>query len=307
MSEAIANALKNGTDEVLVPAVKDTENALKRAFHSVADGAEQVAGNVEETEAGLAKDLTRAGGKDAENVKTYFIDDEGSVQELKDGELHPVAADDSSGIRTILDSDDKVTDPSPEDMKKKYNARKDRANPTEKGVESTKIESPTDLSKAVESARKAQDDFGGKNYAALKYHDDDGNEFILVGRSGDHRSHSERSIGKPLLGGREDNVEELYTERAPCQANENCQRWLGRYFAKGNPDLKVTHGVDYDSSLTKEDRDWGHRAYLNKLEQDSADGVTTGTMGNNDFVTEGQKLQQAAQARQAARRARRHL
>ncbi len=283
MSEAIANALKDGTDDVLVPAVHDTENALKRAFHSVADGAEQVAGNVEETEAGLAKDLTRAGGKDAENAKTYFIDDDGSVQELKDGALHPIAADDSSGIRTILDSDDKAVDPSPEDMKKKYHGNKDKNNPGETGVQSTKISAPTDLSKAVEDARFARGDYSGGNYAALKYHDDDGNEFILVGKSSYARNHSERSIGKPMLGGREMNVKELYTERAPCQASPNCKRWLGRYFEKANPDLAVTHGVEYDAALGKEERNAGHEAYIAALRENHGLPGRPPTMGNGAF------------------------
>lgn len=168
MSEAIANALKDGTDDVLVPAVHDTENALKRAFHSVAATAEQVAGNVEETEAGLAKDLTRAGEKDAKSVKTYFIDDDGSVQELKDGELHPIAAADGSGIRTILDSDDKAVQPPKEEITKEYHARKDKGNLDESAVESVKISDPTDLSKAVGDAGFAEKDYSGVNYAALK-------------------------------------------------------------------------------------------------------------------------------------------
>ncbi len=284
MSEAIANALKDGTDDVLVPAVHDTENALKRAFHSVADGAEQVAGNVEETEAGLAKDLTRAGEKDAKNVKTYFIDDLGAVKELKDGAFHPVAADDSSGIRTIIDGNDKVVDPSPEDMRDIYHGKKDPGNPDEIGVSSTKISAPTDLSKAVEDARFAGGDYSGGNYAALRYRDEEGNEFVLVGKSSYKRSHSERSIGKPLLGGREMNMKEIYTERAPCQENPNCQRWLGRHFQQVNPDLKVTHGVEYDAGLKPYERNAGHRAYIEALRKDQGLPQRPGTMGNgNDF------------------------
>jgi hypothetical protein len=292
MSEAVANALKSGTEDVLKPAIHKTADAVGKAFHSVADGAEKVAGHAEETEAELSKGL-----------KKYYLDDNGMVHELDGGGLHALDPKDGSGIHGLVGKDDKVTDPSDADMKNKYHARKDPENPGEAGVSSTKIKEPTPLSEAVEEARRANGDYGGRNYAAIKYRGEDGKEFILVGRSHNLRSHSERSLGKPLLGGKEANVKELYTERAPCQANENCERWLGRYFAKKNPGLEVTHGVDYDSSVPKVDRDWGHKAYVDQLAKDHASGGGP-TMGTSDFDARGQQMKQAADAARAARASR---
>lgn len=292
MRTAIADALKSGVHEVLIPAVHDAGDAMKKAIHSVAHGAEGVAKNAEQAEVDAGNGL-----------KKYYLDDAGKVHELKGGRTVPLDPKDESGIHGLVGKDDKVRDPSDEQMRNDYHSRKDPNNPGEQGVSSTKIKEPSDLSSAVEEARRANKDYGGRNYAALKYRDEEGNEFILVGRSHNLRSHSERSIGKPLLGGKEVNVKELYTERAPCQANENCERWLGRYFAKQNPDLKVTHGVDYDSSLPKADRDWGHKAYVGQLKSDHLNGVGGGTMGNHDFTAQGNALQQAAAAKRAARRA----
>lgn len=291
MSEAVANALKSGTEDVLKPAVHRAAETVGNAFHSVADGVLKVVKHTEGTEAELSKSL-----------KKYYLDDSGTVHEL-DGGLKPLDPADESGIHGLVGSDDRVTDPSDAEMKNKYHSRKDPANPNEQGVGSTKIKEPTDLSNAVEEARKANGDYGGRNYAALKYRDEEGNEFVLVGRSHNLRSHSERSIGKPLLGGKETNLKELYTERAPCQANENCERWLGRYFAKDNPDLQVSHGVDYDSGVAKADRDWGHKAYVDQLAKDHAAGGGS-TMGPTDFDARGQQMKQAAAAARAARASR---
>lgn len=133
--------------------------------------------------------------------RKYFIHDDGRVQEIKDGKLVDVKDPDES-LKTMLDGA-KVKDPSKEEIEK-HNAKKykksdkdDAGNQKQdEKVVSQKIDDPTELSRAVEEARRAQGDYGGKNYASLRYRDQNG-EFILVGRSDYNRSHSERSIGKP--------------------------------------------------------------------------------------------------------------
>ncbi|WP_441249525.1 nucleic acid/nucleotide deaminase domain-containing protein [Kitasatospora sp. McL0602] len=284
-------------------ALEDTAQKLEKTL--VEDAGQAVSKLYKDTHEGLEKSLKNHLENDAEHaasLRKYFLDDKGGLHEIRDGELHALEKGDGSGIHSLLDSEGKkVKDPSKAEMKDKYHARKDPANPEEKGVESHKLEEPHDLSRAVEEARLANKDYGGKNYAALHYKDEDGHEFILVGRSGDNRSHSERSIGKPLLGGNEHNIRDLYTERAPCQDGPNCERWMGRHLEPHNSDLNVSHGVEYDNSIPRAERDWGHKAYLEQLEKDHTEGRTGGTMGSHDFDEKGEGLQQAARTKRARR------
>ncbi|KJK55545.1 nucleic acid/nucleotide deaminase domain-containing protein [Saccharothrix sp. ST-888] len=271
-------------------ALEDTAQKLEKTL--VEDAGQAVSKLYKDTHEGLEKSLKNHVENDAEHaasLRKYFVDDGGKVQEIRNGKLHALDPDDKSGIHGFVDpKTHKVKDPSPTDMQKKYHARKDKKNPGE-GVKSEKIKDPTDLSRATEEARRANGDYKGKNYAALKYKDEDGHKFVLVGRSDYDRSHSERSIGKPLLGGHEGDVKELYTERAPCQDGPNCERWVGRHFESKNPDLKVSHGVDYDNKVVTEDRDWGHKAYLKQLKADHGAGDHSGTMGTKDFDEVGQE------------------
>ncbi|MFB7946640.1 nucleic acid/nucleotide deaminase domain-containing protein [Kitasatospora phosalacinea] len=237
-----------------------------------------------------------SGGSDRGRPK-YYIHDDGRVQEIKNGKLHDLDPKDKSGIHDLVDpKTGKAKGPSKEKMGKDYHAAEDPSKPNEK-VTSKKISTPTELSGAVEEARRAEKNYGGKNYASLHYQDTkNDHDFILVGRSSNLRSHSERSIGKPLLDGKEGNVRALYTERAPCQATANCERWLERHFKSKNADLEVSHGVEYDSSLPQKDRDWAHKAYLSQLKQDHAAGNYGGTMGSHDFDAQGAQNKAAAEA-----------
>ncbi|GAA2743111.1 nucleic acid/nucleotide deaminase domain-containing protein [Kitasatospora cinereorecta] len=330
MTNQIVKALEEGAQKIGKTLAEDAGKAVKDLYHSAGDNLKKVAHNTREADRHHEGELKRILGGGSKNgphgpgtprsphgpageggKKKYFIHDDGRVQELRNGKLHDLDPKDGSGIHTLLDSSkkDHVKDPTEKDMRSTYHARKNKKNPSEK-VSSEKIDSPTELSHAVEEARRAKGDYGGTNYASLHYKDADGKEFVLVGQSGDLRSHSERSIGKPLLGGREGNVQELYTERAPCQKDANCERWLARHFEPHNDDMKVSHGVDYNSSLPKEERDWGHKAYLDQLKQDHAAGSHGGTMGSHDFDAKGQENMEAAEARRqerAAKRARKGL
>ncbi|MFJ3790178.1 nucleic acid/nucleotide deaminase domain-containing protein [Kitasatospora sp. NPDC090091] len=325
MSDPIVKALQHGAQKLGKALADDMGKAAKKMYKQAGDNLNKAAKHHSSNDAHHAKDLTgkgkdggappphagTGGGGDGSKPapRKYFIHDDGRVQEIKDGKLVDLDGSDKS-LKTLLDGDsDKVKDADPKDLKDKYHARqykktdKDEDGKQKKNekVGSSKIKEPSPLSRAVEEARRAQGDYGGKNYASLRYRDENG-EFILVGRSDYVRSHSERSIGKPLLGGKEGNVSDLYTERAPCQAGPNCERWLGRHFEPANPDLNVTYGVDYDSKVKTADRDWGHRAYLDQLEKDHAAGQHGGTMGPTDFDAQGQQDKAAHEAKQAAKK-----
>ncbi|MFD7411421.1 nucleic acid/nucleotide deaminase domain-containing protein [Kitasatospora purpeofusca] len=325
MSDPTVKALKNVATKLGKTLSEDMGKAAKKMYKQAGDNLNKTAKHHKDNDHHTAGDFDgKAKDKAAEPPKTgsgaggdgpkpaprkYYIHDDGRVQEIKNGQFVDVK-DPEASLKTLLDgTSDKVRDPSPDDLKNKYHAKKYKKTDTDdegkpkqdEKATSRKIDGPTPLSQAVEEARRAQGDYGGKNYAAIRYKHPDGNEIIVVGRSGD-RSHSERSIGKPVLGGQEKHVSELYTERAPCQANENCERWLGRHFEPKNPDLDVNYGVEYDSKVPKKDRDWGHRAYLEQLANDHAAGQHGGTMGSKDFDAQGQQDKAAHDAKQAAKK-----
>lgn len=65
MSAQIAQAMEKGVQETLVPAIQDTEKALTGAFHSVADGAEKVAGSAQRTESEVLAKIEAVSSRDA--------------------------------------------------------------------------------------------------------------------------------------------------------------------------------------------------------------------------------------------------
>jgi Xanthomonas XOO_2897-like deaminase len=238
MSGAIADALKSGTDDVLIPAVHDTGTALKNAFHSVADGAENVAGNVEDNEADLVRLLSRNGGRDAE-VPVYLVDDDGQVHLLAaDGSGQVIRrGEETSGIDGLLDEDGRI----PREGRADYPLARDNPSVAGSRVASTKVPAgDPGLPEATLRARRYAQDGTLKNYAAVSY-DEEGKAFVLVGRS--NGPHSETVVGVPLLrNGMAGGVKDLYTERAPCHvAQHYCGEWLHKYFAGAS----VTHSFEY--------------------------------------------------------------
>ncbi|MER5348859.1 nucleic acid/nucleotide deaminase domain-containing protein [Kitasatospora sp. NPDC002551] len=325
MSDAVVKALQKSAKKLGKTLAEDMGKAATKMYKQAGDNLTKTAKHHKDNDTHNADDFAKKGeDKAAPPPKTgkgggddgaknpprkYYIHDDGRVQEIKNGQLVDLDGTDKTIGPLVDGKPPKVKDADPDDLKDTYHAKKykksdkddDGQQKQDEKVVSQKITQPTELSRAVEEARRAQGDYGGKNYASLRYRDEHG-EIILVGRSDYVRSHSERSIGKPLLGGREAGVSELYTERAPCQAGPNCERWLARHFESQNPDLKVTHGVDYDNKVPTKDRDWGHRAYLNQIEQDHAAGQYGGTMGTKDFDAQGQQDKAAAEAKQAAKK-----
>ncbi len=53
--------------------------------------------------------------------------------------------------------------------------------------------------------------------------------------------------------------------------------------------------------MPTKDRDWGHKAYLNQIEQDHAAGQHGGTMGTKDFDAQGQQDKAASAAKKKAK------
>lgn len=134
------------------------------------------------------------------------------------------------------------------ELAKKYNM-KDRK-PGEMGksgpnVTARKVDRDSnDLARAVDDARRTDADTSGKNYAAFRYIDKDGNERIMVAQS-DGR-HSEKRAGMEILerGGR---LKEVYTERQPCDIpGAWCEEWIPRYFKNK---VDVTYSYPYDNDI----------------------------------------------------------
>jgi len=84
MTKAIANALKHGIDDVLVPAVQDAGKTVKKAMHSVADGAEKVAGHAEEAESHAVQEFAKA-GKDVHASDGRRLGTVATKEELRKG------------------------------------------------------------------------------------------------------------------------------------------------------------------------------------------------------------------------------
>ncbi|MGI5403632.1 nucleic acid/nucleotide deaminase domain-containing protein [Streptomyces sp. CA-135486] len=213
---------------------------------------------------------------DGKEVPMYLLDADGSVLELHtDGSTNKVRANDNSGIRDLM------TEPGqPGEVGRVWTRKGRKGNPypispgkETRKVTSTRVEAgSTDLSRATQIARYHNKDWGGGNYAAGRYVGED-KELIIVGNS--EGPHSERNIGYPLLkAGKQDNLQELYTERQPCQgAGSWCDKWTAKYFGE---DLEVTHSQKYLNSEDKKTRDAEHEAYREQLEKDHKKGGVRG-------------------------------
>jgi uncharacterized protein YukE len=186
---------------------------------------------------------------DSGDVPMYLVNLDGSVVQLMpNGTTAPVSGADESGIRLLMTE---------EGGTRTWRPRGGGDNPYsvsagDKGRVDSKPIDPgsTPLARATQTARYARKDWTGNNYAAGRFIDDDGHDFILVGYS--KSVHSERSVGYPLLrAGQQDSLQSLYTEREPCQNPPSfCDRWTAKYFGENLP---VTHSQTYDQSLERKE------------------------------------------------------
>ncbi|WP_031080715.1 nucleic acid/nucleotide deaminase domain-containing protein [Streptomyces sp. NRRL S-118] len=260
----------------LATAMDKAEDAVEKKADEMVKTLEDHGGKIDKskgdhkgTDAGAKEEIDKCkvDKHDADDVPMYLLNADGSVQVLlPSGDTEKLSKSDDSGIWNILDKKDGTAwRPAPRE-KHDWNVPQTRKGPK---VTSTKIEpGSTDLSRATEIARYAKNDYRGTNFAAGRYVDPDtGREMILVGDS--QGPHSERTIGYPLLkNGREAGLQEVYTEREPCQLSPKCDQWLDLHFKSKNPNLEVTHANDYDQtekSLYK--RDIEHRKYMEALEK----------------------------------------
>ncbi|WP_326771352.1 nucleic acid/nucleotide deaminase domain-containing protein [Streptomyces sp. NBC_01445] len=201
------------------------------------------------------------------DVRTYILNSDGSVDRLlPNGQIDSdgLTATDRRNLTSIIEPDGTVWRPQTDKDLRKWRTGKGHT-----GVVTSKKVDPftNDLGQATQLARKARDDYGAGNYAAGRYIDPKSNqESILVGYS-DDRFHSERNIGHPLLhNGAQSGLQEVFTEREPCQKNPRCNKWLDYYFKPANPDLTVTHAADYDQS-DKSTQNKEHAAYMDRLKK----------------------------------------
>jgi len=269
---------------------------------------------------GVPPTATGPAGANGRRPPVYFVDENDRVHHLVNGRLQPVAANDNSGIRSIMDPDRARSDHTRTNLKydkdgavavtprgkpkkapipggaaqwKKTRRRDETAGLPARGmVPSRQLDAPTDLSRAVEDTRRAQGDYGGNNYASLRYRNEQGDDFILVGHSGENGSHSERAIGRPIIdNGMRDGVDSLYTERAPCQnvpktGGIGCDRWVSMhlYDPVSNPGMTVTHGAEFDSSKLDGDvRNGPFNNYIKDLRDQHAAGNTAGLAGTRRY------------------------
>ncbi|MEU9608623.1 nucleic acid/nucleotide deaminase domain-containing protein, partial [Streptomyces sp. NPDC048057] len=199
---------------------------------------------------------------DGDDTPMYLLNRDGTVQEIKsDGTLGPpITKTGSDGINEILQPNGKVWRG---DGAGAFPGKPFDANAT---VDSRKLQpgETSDLMHATQLARYARQDYKGGNYASASYVGADGKEIILVGHSGG--PHSERSIAYPVLAaGKKDNVQAMYTERAPCNgASHYCEKWLAKHF---DSDLDVTHSARYDQNESDKTRNAEHRRYREQLQE----------------------------------------
>lgn len=120
-----------------------------------------------------------------------------------------------------------------------------------------------EMMEAVEETRKQEGNDSGRNFAALRYIDTDGQERILVTRS--DGVHSERMGANFLLDQGIDpkNIKAVYTERSPCDYSASyCDQWMKTHL----PGADVSHRFDYGiNGTTRSQANGQHRTYRNGL------------------------------------------
>ncbi|MEU7304120.1 nucleic acid/nucleotide deaminase domain-containing protein [Streptomyces sp. NPDC007189] len=199
-------------------------------------------------------------GEDAE-TRTYLLHADGSVQRLHaDGGTGDLDDHDRKRLHGIVGDDGRFYIPATPKQKSEFHAEQKHPG----RAKSQKIDpSTSDLARATQAARVARGDDGGTNYAAGRYIDGAGRESILVGYS-NKRGHSERMIGFPVIhSNQKHRLEEIFTEREPCQKNPVCARWLDYHFGS---DLRVTHAADYyDENMKTTNTE--HTKYVNGLKK----------------------------------------
>ncbi|MET9438731.1 nucleic acid/nucleotide deaminase domain-containing protein [Streptomyces sp. NPDC006551] len=209
------------------------------------------------------------GDGDDDAVPMYLLSKDGTVQQLMpDGTLRPVDKNDTSGIHGLMEPNGKVWRPE---------SRAEKAKMGVSDTDTAKVRSKPvdpygdDLGQATQLARYANNDYESKhNYAAGRYIDPETKkEIILVGRS-DRGMHSERVIGYSLIHKeKQAGLREVFTEREPCQKrNSRCDAWLAKHFVPHNPELKVTHVVEYDQlGGNKDEGNKQHEQYVQNLKK----------------------------------------
>ncbi|GCE00403.1 hypothetical protein [Embleya hyalina] len=315
---ALQQAVAKTAGNVRVSAKKTaaTEEANLKKFGQRIDGDPKKIGDADRDGKGPSGNAAQKPGPNRTPV--YFVDENGRVHQLVNGQLVPVThGGTNSGIDRVLNPDGTIrvnikTDakgnpevtpkgkpkrvPVPggkgryDRFSKKEQADNDSASPRTP-VQSQPLQHPTDLSQAVEDVRRAGNDYGGNNYASLYYQDPSGHaggDFILVGSSGQNGGHSERAIGLPMVhNGMQNDVTRLYTERAPCQVfpqtgGAGCDLWVDMHLngPGRNSPLEVSHVADFDSSrLDGADRNGPFNRYMFDLEQHHRAGNTSPLAG----------------------------
>lgn len=244
-SEKALRKIAKHVTETVPDRVKATSRMHKGDDHDVRDAVNRV-------EAKQGK-----GGE----TRTYLLSTDGTVQRLhSNGDLRDLDSTDRERLHGVLDANGRAWRPQTrrdQDDTKVPNSHTNK-------VRSTKVDPYTDeLGQATQLARYARNDYDGNNYASGRYIDPDGRgTSILVGYSEDGM-HSERSVGYPLLHrGTQSGLDEVFTEREPCQKKPSCDRWLNLRF----PDTTTVHHANsYDQSLPRHVRDKEHKAYMDEL------------------------------------------
>ncbi|MDX2709308.1 nucleic acid/nucleotide deaminase domain-containing protein, partial [Streptomyces sp. PA03-6a] len=261
----IATKIVDGIGEAAEKAVGHLRGDMRK-------GLKQMHQNHRDNDDHIATELNTIHGarnRDPNNpTPVYLLHDDGRVQRVhpnaSTSDVHPL---DTSGIHNITGGKSSTTPIKKGDYP---------LPPKKKGDIRTKVDSRqipeggSELARATQLARQAHNgtgDYGDNNYAAVRYKDDRGGEFILVGRSNRAiYAHSERVLGVPIMNtGNRDHITELYTERAPCERRSPvCAAWLQHYF----PNASVEHTFQYGPTKASEDAgNEEHQRYMERLKQ----------------------------------------
>jgi hypothetical protein len=272
MTNKIVQALEHGAGKLAKTLGEDTGKAVKDLYHDTGNRLKRVADNHLENDAKHAAELENIAKRPRlEEPRVYHMADDGTIRRLHPDRSHSDLTDEDRA-KLGLDGTSIGRPAKGEQNAKLKNKQEGRTNPRPQASSQEVPLGSTDLSRATQLGRHADNSYGTRNtdgtftsnnYAAARARSADGSgDFLLVARSNGRR-HSERMIGTPFLReGEPARIRELYTEREPCSDKANCSSWMAERF----PGTQVSHSVEYGDKASREQGNSLMRSYLDQLQ-----------------------------------------
>lgn len=286
MTNKIVQAMEHGAGKLAKTLGEDAGKAVKNLYHDTGHRLKRVADNHVKNEAATAREFEKI-AKGTDETPVYHLDDAGNISRLRhdpsaetpEGRYRKEELTDEDRERLGLKESSIGAPRRQEQLARLKGDAEGRENPRPTSSSSQVAPGSTDLARATQLARHADNSYGTRypdpdkftsnNYAAARVEGAGGHgDFVIVGRSnrannGFPPAHSERMIGTPFLrqgdGGR---IQELYTERAPCGPTANCSAWMAERLGH----VRVSHSFEYGDTV--ESRAAGNsaiRRYLDGL------------------------------------------